>query len=134
MAELVEGHTDRPELMELAATIIATQTEEIATMRELLGGAEPSEGRMDEGGHAGDTMPGMMSSEDMDRLGMLEGEEFDLAFLDMMTAHHEGAIQQATEVLDSGQAPEVAELAEAIIQAQQAEIEQMAAWEAEWSA
>jgi len=137
MAELVPDRTDRPELNELAETIISTQNEEIEQMNTLLSdaGAEPVEGGMDHGGmtEGGMTMSGMMDDQQMQGLESAEGQDFELMFLDMMTAHHQGAIEAAEQVLDAGENPEVADLAEQIIQAQQAEIEQMATWKEQWS-
>jgi len=137
MAELVPDRTDRPELNELAETIISTQNEEIEQMNTLLSdaGAEPVEGGMDHGGmtEGGMTMSGMMDDQQMQDLESAEGQDFELMFLDMMTAHHQGAIEAAEQVLDAGENPEVADLAEQIIQAQQAEIEQMATWKEQWS-
>ena len=137
MAELVPDRTDRPELNELAETIISTQNEEIEQMNTLLSdaGAEPVEGGMDHGGmtEGGMTMSGMMDDQQMQDLESAEGQDFELMFLDMMTAHHQGAIEAAEQVLDAGENPEVADLAEHIIEAQQAEIEQMATWKEQWS-
>jgi len=137
MAELVPDRTDRPELNELAETIISTQNEEIEQMNTLLSdaGAEPVEGGMDHGGmtEGGMTMSGMMDDQQMQDLESAEGQDFELMFLDMMTAHHQGAIEAAEQVLDAGENPEVADLAEQIIEAQQAEIEQMATWKEQWS-
>jgi len=137
MAELVPDRTDRPELNELAETIISTQNEEIEQMNTVLSdaGAEPVEGGMDHGGmtEGGMTMSGMMDDQQMQDLESAEGQDFELMFLDMMTAHHQGAIEAAEQVLDGGENPEVADLAEQIIQAQQAEIEQMATWKEQWS-
>jgi len=137
MAELVPDRTDRPELNELAETIISTQNEEIEQMNTVLSdaGAEPVEGGMDHGGmtEGGMTMSGMMDDQQMQDLESAEGQDFELMFLDMMTAHHQGAIEAAEQVLDGGENPEVADLAEQIIEAQQAEIEQMATWKEQWS-
>jgi uncharacterized protein (DUF305 family) len=52
------------------------------------------------------------------------GAEFDRLFLEGMIKHHEGAIDMAADVIDSNSA-EVAELAKAIIAAQEAEIARM---------
>ncbi len=45
-------------------------------------------------------MPGMMSSDDMDKLMNDTGAEFDQMFLTMMIEHHQGAIEMATEQKD----------------------------------
>ena len=62
----------------------------------------------------------------------LHGEEFDVAFISMMIAHHEGAIDMAEWVLERTDRPELIEAAEAIIAAQGPEIEQMQLWLREW--
>lgn len=74
---------------------------------------------------------GAMSHEHMMDLGPKD-EMFDLRFIDAMIPHHEGAIAMAEQVLERSQRPELRELATAIIAAQQAEIDQMKAWRAEW--
>jgi uncharacterized protein (DUF305 family) len=63
---------------------------------------------------------------------MMAMQEFDLMFIDMMIMHHQGAIAMAEVALDRGEHPELVSLAEQIISDQQAEIEQMQAWRAEW--
>ena len=51
-------------------------------------------------------MPGMMSSEDMDKLEKASGAEFDKMFLEMMVKHHEGAVEMAeTEKADGKYGP-----------------------------
>jgi len=54
--------------------------------------------------------------------------------VDMMTRHHQGAIEMATTELRAGSLGEVKQLAQQIITAQQREIQQMAAWKQAWSA
>ena len=133
MAMLVEERTERDELREFAAKIIDDQTGEIDEMRAMLAAAGADEdggmGGMDTGGDDG----GMMDDSEMAELEGLSGDEFDVAFLDAMTRHHQGAIEMAQQVLEDGENPQVAELANRIIEAQQAEIEQMAAWREEWA-
>lgn len=52
----------------------------------------------------------------------------DEAFMRGMLAHHRGAVQMAEIELEHGKDPEARALAESVIAAQQAEIEQMEAW------
>ena len=130
MAQLVADRTERSELQSFADKIIADQSREIDEMTSLLedAGAEES------GGMEGmEGMEGMMGEEEMQELESLSGQEFDLAFVEMMTRHHQSAIDMAEQVKSEGENPQVTELADAIIEAQQGEIEQMAAWTEEWS-
>ena len=134
MAKLVDTHTDRPELRELADSIQSSQSQEITQMQAWLRTwgkpATPSEGH---GGHGDTEMPGMMSEADMRRLMEATGTEFDLAFVEMMAAHHQGAIDMANTELKDGSLPEVTRLAQQIIDTQQDEIERLRRWKTEWS-
>ncbi len=79
-----------------------------------------------------------MPEHGMDEMGMmaqlrqLHGEEFDVAFMSMMIAHHEGAIEMSEWILERTDDRELIETAEAIIAAQGPEIEQMRQWLQEW--
>lgn len=70
-------------------------------------------------------MGGMMSEDQMSELEDATGAEFDAMFLEMMIEHHEGAIAMAQDQVDDGKNAEAIALAEAIIEAQQGEIETM---------
>ncbi|MGB3786727.1 MAG: DUF305 domain-containing protein [Phormidesmis sp.] len=59
-------------------------------------------------------------------------DEFDLRFVDGMILHHQGAIAMSEAALESSQRPEVKELAQNIIRAQEGEIAQMQSWRQEW--
>jgi uncharacterized protein (DUF305 family) len=63
---------------------------------------------------------------------MGEGEEFDAMFIDGMIEHHEGAIAMAEQALQEAERPEIRELAQAILEAQAGEIEQMESWRETW--
>lgn len=78
-------------------------------------------------GHDMSEMEGMMSVEEMDDLGAATGEAFDTMWLEMMTRHHEGAIAMAETVKENGQNADVLALADQVIAAQQAEIDEMRA-------
>lgn len=133
MAELVEARTDRQELVDLADEIIAVQDAEIGQLRAMLDRMGADEMAMDDDmadmDH-GDM--GMMDEAEMEELRDLEGDEFDRRFLEAMIVHHDGAIDMAERVLAEGQDAEVAGLAEAVIAAQEAEIDQMRTWLEEW--
>lgn len=125
MAALAEGRTDNAELLALAAQIQAAQDPEIEQMTGWLAewGMPTMPGGMDHSMH-GDT-GGMMSAEQMTALENSTGTEFDTAWLDMMIAHHQGAIDSSTQIQADGQSTQVRDLAGKIIAGQQAEIEQM---------
>lgn len=86
--------------------------------------------------HAG--TPTATAAAGMDTMGtpgagsMMPMGEIDLMFIDMMTPHHEGAIAMSEVALERAEHPELAELAQAIIDSQRAEIDQLAAWRDEW--
>jgi uncharacterized protein (DUF305 family) len=128
MAKLVDAHTKRPELRKLADSIVASQGQEVTLMRGWLkswGKPATPEGMNHQ-------MPGMMNEADMQQLRVTNGDDFDLLFLDMMTAHHEGAIEMASTELGDGSLPEVKRLAQQIIDAQQGEIDQFKQWQQAW--
>ena len=78
---------------------------------------------MDQNGMSG--MSGMMTDQQMQQLEQASGAEFDRMWLQMMIAHHEGAVQMAQTELRDGRNPEAKALAQKIIDAQQTEITQM---------
>jgi uncharacterized protein (DUF305 family) len=87
-------------------------------------------------------MHDMGSMNDMNNMGMemgshnmlsgLTGEELETQFLSGMIGHHEGAIDMAQWILERTQNAEIKEAAEAIIAAQEPEIQQMTQWLEEW--
>jgi uncharacterized protein (DUF305 family) len=82
-------------------------------------------GQMDHG--ASGAMPGMMSGDQMRQLGQATGAAFDRMFLQMMIAHHQGAVTMAKTERSEGKNPDAQQLAQRIIDAQQREITEMQA-------
>ncbi len=80
-------------------------------------------GQMDHG--ASGAMPGMMSGDQMRQMGRATGDAFDRMFLQMMIAHHQGAVTMGNAELADGQNPDARQLAQRIINAQQREITEM---------
>lgn len=75
--------------------------------------------------HAGHSMDGMMTEEQMTALGKATGADFDKQWLTMMIAHHEGAVTMSQDVLTTTQNAEVKTMAESIIKGQEQEIDEM---------
>ena len=59
-------------------------------------------------------------------------ESFDLRFIDGMIPHHEGAVVMAQEALQKSNRPEIKQLAQAIIDAQEKEISELKEWRISW--
>ncbi len=76
-------------------------------------------------GHDMSSMEGVMTADEMDSLGAATCAEFNTMWMGMMIRHHEGAISMAETVKASGSNPDVLGLADQIITAQQAEIDEM---------
>lgn len=121
MADLALTRAVSPEVKDLAQRITDAQGPEIETMRGWLedwGEDVPS-------GTESDMSSGMMSEQEMADLEAATGEEFDRMFLTMMKQHHQSAIEMARTELDEGQNADAKDLAQAIVDAQQAEIEEI---------
>ncbi|MDH6517651.1 uncharacterized protein (DUF305 family) [Streptomyces sp. SAI-135] len=129
MAKMAKSQASSAEVKDLAARIEKAQDPEIETMSgwlEAWGEDVPSAmPGMDHGDDSSSDMPGMMGTEDMDKLMDASGKDFDTMFLTMMVEHHEGAVKMATTEKDNGQYGPAKELAGDIITAQTAEIAEM---------
>lgn len=84
-------------------------------------------------------MMGMMMAQDEVMQSMMSGEvlgdpaePFDLRFLDQMVPHHQMAVHSAQMMIANSERPELRDLAQRIISAQQTEIDQMSQWRAAW--
>ncbi len=116
-----------PEVVDLATRIKGAQDPEVELMTSWLTAAgEPVTMDAMEG-HDMSSMDGMMTAEQMDTMGASTGTEFDTMWLEMMIAHHQGAVTQSQTVKASGSNSDVLALADQIIAAQQAEITEMQA-------
>ena len=65
-------------------------------------------------------------------LESLQGERFEQSFLQQMIQHHRSALEMAKLASDHTKRPELRELGDKIITAQQQEIDQMTKWLADW--
>ena len=109
-----------PELKTFARQIIKDQTGEISQMKKWRNtwykGAPSAKSK---------NMPAMQMTQ-------TPPGGYDVQFLHDMMAHHEAAIEMSKEALDKGKRPEIKQLAQQIIKAQEAEIEKMKRWKTEW--
>lgn len=110
------------DIIALATQIKNEQDPEIAQMTSFLTAwGKPLTANDSDMDHSS-MMSGMLSAEDMGKLGALTGAAFDAAWVAGMIAHHEGAVEMAQDVLTDGSNTEVRTLAQAIVSAQTAEI------------
>lgn len=81
---------------------------------------------------------GMMGSDDMSMEQMIgnlkgkAGDNFDKAFIEEMTAHHQGAIDMANLAKTSANHDEIKKMASDIITSQTKEVNKMKAWQVNW--
>lgn len=125
MAELARTRAQNQRVMDLAMQIMNAQDPEIQTMTGWLqewGQPVPEDmSGMDMSG----SMPGMMSTAEMDRLEGMSGPGFDKMFLQMMIKHHQGAIEMARAELANGSNADAKALAQVIKDAQTTEVAAM---------
>jgi uncharacterized protein (DUF305 family) len=128
MADLALTRETSPEVKKLAEQIKAAQGPEIEMMSMWLQSwGAPMEMGEDHSGHdmGGMDMSGMMSDDDMQALADALGAEFDRMWLEMMIAHHQGAISMAEQVKAASSNADVTSLAGAVMTGQAEEIDTM---------
>ena len=128
MAKMVPGKSTNPKVTDLAKRIEGAQDPEIKTMTAWLStwGASPTASSMPGMDHGSmGSGNGMMTAEEMTKLGQTTGAAFDKMWMEMMIKHHEGAITMAKTHIEKGSNADSKKLAQEIITAQQAEITEM---------
>ncbi len=137
MANVAQQKSKRPEIKKLADDIIKSQNQEITQMKQWRQAWYPKAGDKpmaysSQMGHtmemSSDQMQAMMMSQD---LGAADAE-FDLRFINAMIPHHEGALTMAQDALSKSKRPEIKQLAQEIVKAQEMEIKQMQQWRKTW--
>lgn len=127
IAALAPSRTGNPQILGLAGRIRAAQPPEIARLRAWLQShdlTESDDQHTDHGsGHA--SMRGMQSSAAIRALAAARGDSFDKTFVAMMSDHHQGAVDMATEALKTTRNVQVEEIATAIATEQSIEIARM---------
>ena len=126
MAEMAQQKAEHDEVKKLADAIVKTQNAEIETMDGLAS-------QMDEEGvEKGDLGMAMDMGTSGDMSMLEDAKPFDRQFIDMMIPHHQDAIRMARMELDKGKSAETKKLAQAIIDAQTREIDDMNTWRVSW--
>ena len=128
MAEVALKNAQHEEIKDLSRNIVSTQQAEIEELKSI---------KQEEFGTS--NVPMGMSQEQIRGMGMMmdsqelaRSEPFDRAFIDAMIPHHQSAIEMAKVAYEKSENPRIKKLAENIVSAQQAEIEQMKRWREQW--
>lgn len=121
MAKLVPGRSQNQELITLAANVEKAQAPEMEQFAALL----RSFGKPAPQATMNHPMNGVMTPEQMTQLRDASGADFDRMWLQMMIAHHQGAVDMANTEIADGTNADAKALAHNILTAQQAEIQQM---------
>ncbi len=121
MAKLVPARSQNQQLITLAANVEKAQAPEMEQFTALLSsfGKPAPQATMDH------PMDGVMTQDQMTRLQNATGADFDRMWLKMMIEHHQGAVDMANTELANGANADAKAMAQNIITAQQAEIQQM---------
>jgi uncharacterized protein (DUF305 family) len=120
MSRMARNRATSPQVKDLAARIEAEQDPEIQQMRDLL-----TAWKAPAGPASGGPMGGMGHQGQAGRPGTTAGGAFDSMFLQLMIAHHQGAIDMSQTELAQGSNPAARQVAQKIIDTQQAEITEM---------
>ena len=128
MAEVALENAEHEQIRRLAEDIVTAQETEIEELKQI---KEQEYGTSE--------VPMKMSQEQMRAMGMTANPQelanrnpFDRAFIDAMIPHHQSAIAMANVALEESKNPQIRQIAEDIVNAQQREISQMLRWRARW--
>lgn len=135
MTALIEERTTNKDIRLLGAKISQSQADEMNFMKRWLSvrgeSSEMPKGHNMHGGNTAtdhDTMPGMLSPQQMKALREAKGADFDRLFLEGMIQHHEGALVMVKDLFDTagaGQDAEIFNFSSDVDSGQRAEIEIM---------
>ena len=137
MANMALTRAEHPEIKQLAKNIKTSQSQEIEQMRawykKWYGTDVPKvDGNNMGGGMMHGGKRGMMSNMRTDLTALSKAKNFDQAFIEEMIPHHEMAVMMSQHLLSNAVHPEMKQLAQAIIQAQTKEINEMQSWYQQW--
>jgi uncharacterized protein (DUF305 family) len=139
MAKLAQTKAQKPEVKQLADSIISSQGKEIDQMKtwykDWFGKDVPSNNQvMNQHGMMGasNSMHMGMMGDASDMTNLEQATDFDKEFVQEMIPHHQMAVMMATMLKNGTQRSEMKELADNIIAAQTKEIDQMRQWLKSW--
>lgn len=118
LADIALSKSNNPEVIALAEKIKVAQAPEISEMQSWLSDVK------DAAHNHGMEMPGYIDEAAIAKFESLNGNAFDVRFLELMIAHHRGAIDMANEVLTNAN-EDVKNLALEIVNSQTSEITEM---------
>ncbi len=95
MSNLVDGRTNSPTIIDLAGRIKISQDDEINFMENWL---KERDEMTHSSHHTHHSMKGMATKEQLEELAASLGNSFDQLFLELMVAHHDGAIEMVSEL------------------------------------
>jgi uncharacterized protein (DUF305 family) len=136
MANIALDKAEHREIKDLSQNIIKSQTGEINKMeswyKDWFGKDVPN--TTAEAGHSmgSEMMQGNMTDSNMDISSLESAQPFDKAFIEQMISHHQMAVMMAQMMERATVRPEMKDLAQDIIGAQNKEIEQMKNWNSQW--
>lgn len=144
LAMIVRDLTDDPEVRLLAYDIATTQAQQAGQLygwlrvwglpqaasepsmtwmtRPVSGGGHDEHSSGDSGHEPGEPMPGLATAEQIAELQAASGVEAERRFLELMIAHHLGAIEMADAVLARSSNDTVVPFAQSILESQDSEI------------
>lgn len=138
MAKLALTKTTKPEVKQLAESIIDSQSKEINQMetwyKNWFGTEVPKNDQVmnRHGMMGGNSMHMGMMGDESDITRLTETDDFDKAFVEEMIPHHQMAVMMAQMLKNGTDRPEMKKLADEIITAQTREIDEMRDWYTEW--
>jgi uncharacterized protein (DUF305 family) len=137
MANMALTRAEHPEIKQLAKNIKTSQSQEIEQMRawykKWYGTDVPKvDGNNMGGGMMHGGKRGMMGNMRTDLAALSKAKNFDQSFIEEMIPHHQMAVMMSQHLLSNAVHPEMKQLAQAIIQAQTKEINDMQGWYQKW--
>ncbi|MPZ83549.1 MAG: DUF305 domain-containing protein [Actinophytocola sp.] len=127
MARLAQTRAAAVEVRDLAAAVVATQTDEVEDMTAWLRAwNQPIEADPDAHAHAGHGGMRMTDPAVVASLADTPAAAFDRTFLNLFTGHQHGAVELARMETGDGKDPQARELASRIVESRTAQVRQMA--------